>query len=85
MLMSRNEIIDKLRDILLFADEGNRDTIMAAGEDTELITGLGLTSVKMLYLAIAIEETFNIRFENVGFNDFRTIKDLTDYIERNLK
>lgn len=83
--MSRNEIIDKLRDILLFADEANRDIIMAADEGTELITGLGLTSVKMLYLAIAIEETFNIRFENVGFNDFRTIKDLTDYIERNLK
>ena len=85
MLMSRNEIIDKLRDILLFADETNRDTIMAATEDTELVTGLGLTSVRMLYLAIAIEETFSIRFENVGFNDFRTIKDLTDYIERNLK
>lgn len=83
--MSRNEILDKLRDILLFADETNRDTIMAATEDTELITGLGLTSVRMLYLAIAIEETFSIRFENVGFNDFRTIKDLTDYIERNLK
>lgn len=85
MLMSRNEIIDKLRDILLFADETNRDTIMAATEETELVTGLGLTSVRMLYLAIAIEETFSIRFENVGFNDFRTIKDLTDYIERNLK
>lgn len=83
--MSRNEIIDKLRDILLFADETNRDTIMTATEDTELVTGLGLTSVRMLYLAIAIEETFSIRFENVGFNDFRTIKDLTDYIERNLK
>ena len=83
--MSRNEIIDKLKDILLFADEMNRETIMAASEETELITGLGLTSVKMLYLAIAIEETFSIKFENVGFNDFRTIKDLTDYIERNLK
>lgn len=85
MLMSRDEIIERLKDILLFADEANREAIIGANESTELVTGLGLTSVKMLYMVIAIEETFDIRFENVSFNDFLTLKDITDYIERKMK
>lgn len=84
-MLSRNEIMDKLRDILLFADEENKDEIAKADENTDLATELGLTSVKMLYMVIAIEETFDIRFENVGFNDFKIMKDIVDYIETNLK
>ncbi|MCQ2498773.1 MAG: phosphopantetheine-binding protein [Lachnospiraceae bacterium] len=77
--------MDKLRDILLFADEENKEEIAKADENTDLATELGLTSVKMLYMVIAIEETFDIRFENVGFNDFKIMKDIVDYIETNLK
>ncbi len=84
-MLSRNEIMDKLRDILLFADEENKEEIAKADENTDLATELGLTSVKMLYMVIAIEETFDIRFENVGFNDFKIMKDIVDYIETNLK
>lgn len=84
-MLSRIEIMDKLRDILLFADEENKEGIEKAGEDTDLATDLGLTSVKMLYMVIAIEETFDIRFENVGFNDFKIMKDIIDYIEANIK
>lgn len=84
-MLSRIEIMDKLRDILLFADEENKEGIEKAGENTDLATDLGLTSVKMLYMVIAIEETFDIRFENVGFNDFKIMKDIIDYIEANIK
>ena len=34
----------------------------------------------MLYTVIGIEEMFGIRFENVGFDDFRTVGDVIDYI-----
>ena len=46
---------------------------------------LGLSSIGMLYIAIAIEETFNIRFDNVGVSDFGCVRDIVDYISEKLK
>ena len=79
--MTREQIIDKLREILVAADGRGQGSVMDVGEDTNLFTDLGLTSVSMLYMVIAIEEDFNIRFENVGASDFTTLGDVVDYIE----
>ena len=51
-------------------------------ESSNLVTDLGLNSVGVLYVVIAIEEFFGIEFENVGFGDFKTIGDVIDYIEK---
>jgi acyl carrier protein len=40
--------------------------------------------VGVLYVVIAIEEFFNIQFNDVGFADFKTIGDVIDYIEKEL-
>ena len=53
-------------------------------EASNLVTDLGLNSVGVLYVVIAIEEFFGIEFENVGFSDFKTIGDVIDYIEQQL-
>jgi acyl carrier protein len=50
-------------------------------EASSLVTDLGLNSVGILYIVIAIEEEFSIEFENVGFSDFKTVGDVVDYIE----
>ncbi|MBR4435767.1 MAG: hypothetical protein IKS90_06705 [Clostridia bacterium] len=85
MLMTRQEIITKLKDILCSADP----TILSRGieptEDTRLAQDLGLSSIGMLYIAIAIEETFSIRFDNVGVSDFVTVRDIVDYIAERIK
>ena len=83
--MTRIEIIDKLRDILLSTDDKNRDVIAACNEASRLKADLGFSSVSMLYMVIAIEEEFNIRFDNVGSSDFNTLGDVVDYIEAKLK
>ena len=57
--MKREEIIEKLREIL--------------------------ASVSMLYMVIAIEEEFGIRFDDVGASDFVLLSDVVDYIEEKLK
>ena len=80
MQMNRQEILEKLKEILLSADSKNASVLATCTEDSRLFTDLGLTSIGMLYLVIAIEESFSIRFENVGVNDFVTIKDVVDYI-----
>ena len=51
-------------------------------EDSNLVSDLGLTSVGVLYIVIAIEEFFDIRFDDVGFADFKTIGDVINYIEK---
>jgi acyl carrier protein len=46
---------------------------------------LGLNSVGILYVVIAIEEFFNIRFGDVSFGDFQNVGDVLDYIEEQLQ
>lgn len=84
--MTRPEIIKKLKDILLVIDGANAENIEKADEDTRLMDGLGLNSVNVLYLVIAIEEVFDLRFDDeFGTDTFVTVRDLVDYIEESLK
>lgn len=83
-MLSRSEITAKLKDILLFADDKNRDVIENCTESSKLITDLGFSSVSILYMVIAIEESFGFQFDNVSMNDFETLGDVIDYIEKKL-
>lgn len=83
--MTRNEIIEKLREILLVSESGDEEKVNNATEETLLQTELGLNSIGMLYIVIAIEQTFDIRFENVGSSDFQKLGDVVDYIEARIK
>lgn len=84
MSMKRNEILDKLKEILLSADAGAGAVIDSVTEDTHLLNDLGLSSVNMLYLMIATEEVFQIRFDDVGVGEFPTVGDVVSYIEGKL-
>ncbi len=85
-MLSKEEIIVKLKDILLVADGGNAEKIKAADENTRLSEDLGLNSVNVLYLVIAIEAVFNIRFDDdTGVDTFKTVGDVADYIGGKLK
>jgi len=80
MALSRNDIKNKLMDVMKVMKGDDFDT-SKIGEDAVLTDDLGLNSVGVLYIVIAIEELFGIEFENVGFNDFKTLGDVMDYIE----
>ena len=54
-------------------------------ESLTLTTDIGLSSVGVLYVVIAIEEFFSIRFDNVGFADFKTVGDVINYIEAKIQ
>lgn len=82
MEMSRNEIILKLRDVIAMAVTSADIDIGSCTESTRLIEDLGLNSVGILYTVIAIEEFFSIRFDDVGFGDFKTVGDVIAYIEK---
>ena len=81
--MERQEIIDKLKDLINFAMPNKRDIIEKCNEDSNLTTDIGLNSVGLLYIVIAVEEFFKVSFEDVSFDDFKTVRDVIDYIEKN--
>ena len=82
MALSRNEIKEKLTDIMKMVMRDRLPDLTTLDEGSNLIRDLGLNSVGVLYIVIAIEEFFGIEFENVGFGDFATIGDVVDYIEK---
>ena len=84
MEMTRTEITEKLEDVFKMAMGANYDETKYT-EASSLTTDLGLNSVGVLYCVIAIEEFFGIRFDDVGFNDFKTVKDVIDYIQAKLQ
>ena len=83
--MERSEIIERLKEILLAEDDRKKDLIEHCTEDMSLTEDLGLNSVAMLYMVIDIEESFNIRFENMGIGDFATLGEVVDYIGAKVK
>ena len=81
MAMQRSEIKEKLFEVMTMAMPDANFDINTLNEDSSLTVDVGLSSVGILFVVIAIEEFFNIRFDNVGFSDFKTIGDVLDYIE----
>lgn len=78
--MSRTEIINQLTEVYSLISP-NADTSNLT-EKSNLRTDLGLASIGMLYLIIAVEQKFNVKFEDVSMGEFETIKDVIDYIEK---
>ena len=84
MAYTRQEITEQLKEVFNLATNG-ANTDKEFKEECLLTTDLGLTSVGVLYVVIAIEEFFKIQFDDVGFGDFKTVKDVIDYIEKKIK
>ena len=78
--MSREEIFKKLQELIKLANSSNVEQIESCTEDSDLRTDIGLTSIGVLYLAISIEQTFDIVFTDTAFDDFTKVKDVVDYI-----
>jgi acyl carrier protein len=83
--MNRLEIAEKLKEVLVMAMGARGEEILeTVTENSSLTADLGLNSVGVLYVVIAIEEFFSIQFDDVGFGDFKTVGDVLDYIEGKL-
>ena len=80
--MNRNEIKAKLCEIMKLAMPTLEINESSMNESANLADDLGLSSVGVLYIVIGIEEMFGIRFDDVGFSDFETLRDVIDYIEK---
>lgn len=82
MAMTRKEIFDKLIEILVAMDGGYAEIAPTITESTTLTGDLNLASVSMLYLIIAMEESFGILFD--GTTVANNVGELVDYIQGKL-
>ena len=82
-MLNKNEILEKLKEILVNMDDKNAAYVDKINADTKLLTDLGLSSVGILYMVIAVEETFGVEFNND--KPLVTVGEVVDYIEANAK
>lgn len=62
----------------VFEDDIQADTVKL---DADLREDLGINSIGILYLAMAVEEEFGIKFTNEDFVHIRTVEDVVRCIE----
>jgi acyl carrier protein len=85
MVLSRIEIQEKLKSILVKVSTYMNINLNNVTEKSNLTTDLGFNSMGLIYIMIVIEETFSIKFQNVTSDNFVTIEDVIDYIEKEVK
>ena len=83
--MSRQEILEGLREIILAMNPEQEEQIKKMNEDSLLFEDLGLSSVSLIYMVMTIEDRFNIEFTDIGVEDFKTVGQTIDYIEKKQK
>lgn len=72
--------LEKLVELFGNVFEGDVQTD-AITEQTRLIEDLELNSIGLLYMALAVEENFGVKFNNDDFVNIRTVQDVLDKIE----
>ena len=63
----------------VFEDEFNAESMT---ESATLLGDLGMNSISLLYMAMATEEEFGIKFQNEDFATLITVGDVIACIER---
>lgn len=81
--MNNIEILEKLKIIFKRVIDSNKD-FTNIDENTNIIKDLGVNSVGLIYLLMAIEEYFDIDMSDVTFNTFEKIEDVVNYIKGNI-
>ena len=82
--MDRQEIMEKLKEIVISADESLAGKTDGMTEETKILEDLGINSVGMLFIAVMIEETFGIQLNNVYVGSLVRMSDVIDMIAERL-
>lgn len=78
--MSELEILDELKKIFTLVINRNAD-VENMQMNAKIVSDLGVSSVGLIYLMVAIEEQFGIDMSDVTFNSFETVGDVVTYIK----
>ncbi|MBO5238398.1 MAG: acyl carrier protein [Lachnospiraceae bacterium] len=74
------DVFEKLVELFEKVFEGDVD-VSNVNRDSRLVEDLGMQSIGMLYMALAIEEEFGVKFHNDDFAKIKTVEDIINKIE----
>lgn len=74
------ENLERLKEVFKNVVSEDAD-VSEINEQTGLFTDLGMNSIAMLYMALAVEDEFGISFTNEDFISFITVGDVLKFIE----
>lgn len=77
--MTKLEILDELKKIFTLVVNRNMD-VSTIKMESKIVNDLGVSSVGLIYLMVAIEETFDIDMSDASFDSFETVQDVVNYI-----
>ena len=78
--MSREEVLDKLRNIIIENNKDKEINLSMITEKSELVRDLRFDSMQMVYTAVLLEKEFNCKIDNEGYRNAKTIGDIIDLI-----
>lgn len=74
-------MLEKLENII---KEYTGDDSITINENTFLVADLGFNSLDLVNLACNVEDVFEIEIPDRAIRDFKTIGDVTAFIEKNI-
>lgn len=77
-----NDTLDRLVELFKSVFENEVD-VSSVSENSRLIEDIGMNSIGLLYMAMAVEEEFGTTFTNDDFASLRTVADVINKIEGN--
>ncbi len=82
--MERKEIFEKLVEIFKIVVNKNVNLELLK-EESDIVNDLGINSIGMIYLAIALQEEFKVDISDLTTTSFRKVSDVIDYISKEIK
>ena len=77
--MSEKEVFDKLINIFNIVINRSVD-VSKINIDSKIVEDLGVNSIGLIFLAVAVEEEFDVDMSKASLESFKTIKDVINYI-----
>lgn len=81
--MERKEIKKKLTEIFQLVVHNGVD-VEKINDNSNIMLDLGVNSIGMIYLAVAIEKVFKISMANASINSFKTVSDVISFVEKEI-
>lgn len=78
--MTELEILEELKKIFVLVVNRGAD-VDKVTLDAKIVSDLGVSSVGLIYLMVAIEEQFEIDMSDATFDSFETVSDVVNYIK----
>lgn len=82
--MEKSEILEKLKEIVANVKDIDVKELDFVTDETTVKDDLGLNSIGVLYVVIAIERDFDVDMQDADVSRFTTVGDVVDFIYDNL-